>query len=102
MTTKPDQPCISAATEPSANVLTANSIVESRIQSLAQELQDLILDFTLLATMKNEEVLVSQDYRPPWQISVDSRTRKVVAPVYYGIAIFEIDRADTSYLHHML
>lgn len=62
--------------------------LENHIQALPQELQDMILDFTLIAAIEGVQAVV--DDPPPWQISVNSRTRKIVAPKFYGTASFVV------------
>ncbi|USW56685.1 hypothetical protein Slin15195_G100040 [Septoria linicola] len=54
--------------------------LEQRIQSLAQELQDQILDETLIATTRSRhlrKVFIEPSYRPPRELSLNSRTRQV-------------------------
>ena len=64
--------------------------LEQRIQQLPQELQDQILDAVLsLATANAKTVLITAAYRPPWQISVDRRTRKKQARDYYANSVFQ-------------
>lgn len=60
--------------------------LDNRIQALPQELQDTILDFVLIAGVKCIEKRIHDS--PPWQISVNSRTRKFVALEFYETASF--------------
>ncbi|PIA89234.1 hypothetical protein CB0940_06876 [Cercospora beticola] len=62
--------------------------LEDHIQALPQELQDKILDFTLIAAVEGVQAVI--DDTPPWQISVNSRTRKFVAPKFYETASFVV------------
>lgn len=64
-----------------------------RIAGLAQELQDMILDHTLIATAQASElpdiaVGTGTGYRPPWQNRLDSRSRKEFTKWYYKNNIF--------------
>ena len=62
--------------------------IEWRIHQLPQELQDTILDFVL--TIPSTEVQLTTAYKPPWQLSVDRRTRRVQAKDYYRYVHFYI------------
>ncbi|USW56684.1 hypothetical protein Slin15195_G100030 [Septoria linicola] len=83
------------------------SELDSRIKALAQELQDLILDFTLIASFKpthqGDVVRLGFDdrygtpYKPPWQLSVDRRSRKEFATWYYGENIFYLPWSYEGY-----
>ena len=65
------------------------SIIKERIEKLPQELQDEILDWTLLLTSKKAtHVLITPEYCPPWQLSVNQRTRRIQAYEYYSNSIF--------------
>ncbi|KAI5362623.1 hypothetical protein Slin14017_G063040 [Septoria linicola] len=72
--------------------------LETRIESLAQELQDLILDFTLIGGIESarsgDAVHVERGtYKPPWQLSVNRRSRKEVSASYYSSNIFQLPDA---------
>lgn len=65
--------------------------LDNRIADLAQELQDKILDHTLIATAQESllpDVLITNNYRPPWQTRFDSRSRKEFIKWYYKHNIF--------------
>ncbi|KXT14089.1 hypothetical protein AC579_802 [Pseudocercospora musae] len=65
--------------------------IEERITALPQELQDQILETTLIASIKLQNVvLITPNYKPPWQLSVNRATRRVVAEVYYGTFVFQV------------
>lgn len=77
----------------SANVshFTPRLTVEERIKALPQELQDQILESTLIASLKLQEVVtLNKSYFPPWQLSINRVTRKTIAEAYYGVAIFQV------------
>ncbi|CAK1357965.1 unnamed protein product [Cercospora beticola] len=69
--------------------------LEERIQSLAQELQDMILDYTLL--IEPTTVNITDRYQPPWQLSVNRRTRPLVAEHYYSTST----SSDMTRLHDL-
>ncbi|KAI5362630.1 hypothetical protein Slin14017_G063110 [Septoria linicola] len=63
----------------------------NRIQALTPELRDLILDHTLIAGREpHKNTVIDPNYQPPWQISVDSRSRQVVTAIYYAKTCFGI------------
>lgn len=58
--------------------------IEERIQILPQELQDQILDSLLILTKRNLSFIwITPNYKPPWQLSLDHRTRRTQAYDYY-------------------
>ena len=66
----------------------------ARIGGVAQELQDMILDYTLTSSAEgllSGEIVINKDYRPPWQLQLNSRSRKVFAKWYYKHNIFRAD-----------
>lgn len=63
--------------------------IEDRIRRLPQELQDLILDFTLIPSART--VNINESYRPPWQLRINRRSREIVAMTYYRDTTFIID-----------
>ncbi|KAM3424682.1 hypothetical protein BST61_g6669 [Cercospora zeina] len=73
--------------------------VEQRIRNLSQELQDMILDYTLL--VEPSTVTITDTYRPPWQLSVNRRTRPIVAQHFYSTSTFN-DNTALKNLEHWL
>lgn len=67
--------------------------IEQRIQSLPQELQNEILDYTLVGGLPRAPVTISADYRPPWQLSVDHRSRAIVQEAFYSGNLFVFYKA---------
>lgn len=63
--------------------------LEQRIQALPQELQDNILDFTLLDPPSVVRIKAWYQ-KPPWQLSVNRRTRALVARHYYSFSTFQL------------
>lgn len=76
-----------ASTLSASNNATPN-IDDHRIQALSRELQDLILDFTLLAGVECRDVQIGAAYKPPWQLGVNQRTRKFLVKHYHRTSIF--------------
>ncbi|PPJ52781.1 hypothetical protein CBER1_11305 [Cercospora berteroae] len=62
--------------------------IDDRIQALSQELQDLILDFTLLSGVKCHNAWIIGSYKRPWQLEVNKRTRKFLLEHYYSESMF--------------
>ena len=62
--------------------------VEEHIQSLPQELQDAILDFTI-AVDTTTTININDDYRPPTkQLSINRKTSATLAQQYYSTNTF--------------
>ncbi|GIZ41281.1 hypothetical protein CKM354_000459200 [Cercospora kikuchii] len=64
--------------------------IEDRIQALSQELQDLILDFTLSSGVKCHNVWIVGNYKPPWQLQVNKRTRRFLLNHYSSESLFTV------------
>ncbi|KAF2216871.1 hypothetical protein CERZMDRAFT_80891 [Cercospora zeae-maydis SCOH1-5] len=71
--------------------------VEDRIQNLCQELQAMILDYTLF--VEPSTVAITDAYRPPWQLSVNRRTRPIVAEHFYSTSTFSDNTARLNLQH---
>lgn len=52
------------------------------VQSLPQELQDMILDFTVAITPAN--VHIDEHYKPPVQLQINRATRSKAAATFYS------------------
>ena len=72
-----------------ADLAALDTELVGRIQALPQELQDVILDYALsLDDDEDIAVAIDDDYRFPWQIQINSRTRKKVTQAYYTRSTF--------------
>lgn len=71
----------------------SNLTLARRIQNLAQELQDLIFDCTV-AIEPGQVITIYRDYRPPAQLQISSRSRKLAARQYYSTSIFLVSDYD--------
>lgn len=70
---------------------TANEpTLEDRIQALPQEMKDMILDFTV-AVKPDQTVVIDREHKAPWQLQVNSATRKQYAPTYFRTSKFQSD-----------
>ena len=69
---------------------TNDPTLDDRIQSLPQELQDIILDFTV-AVKPDQTIVIKSKLKAPWQLQINSATRKQNAPIYFGTSKFQTD-----------
>lgn len=67
------------------------------IQSLPQELKDLIFDFAFTPPPPNTVVKVDANYRPPTYISICSTLRAKTAQQYYSSSVFMFDEPCEGY-----
>ncbi|KAF7191728.1 hypothetical protein HII31_06773 [Pseudocercospora fuligena] len=79
--------------------------IEDRIKTVPQELKDVILEFTLLASLKPSDqnvVSITRHYKPPWQISINHVTREPICQAFYGLSIFRVNatRFPQPWLRH--
>ncbi|KXS99326.1 hypothetical protein AC578_6729 [Pseudocercospora eumusae] len=65
--------------------------VQRRVRALCQELQDMILDFTLGSFEPGETVIINEDYQPPKALAINRATRKKLAARYYSNTEFIIN-----------
>ncbi|USW56687.1 hypothetical protein Slin15195_G100060 [Septoria linicola] len=68
--------------------------LEARIQALVPELQDQILDWTLLTGVSESLTRINRKYRPPMQMQLDRRTRILAAKFYYRNCCFRCPVGD--------
>ncbi|PPJ52782.1 hypothetical protein CBER1_11306 [Cercospora berteroae] len=86
----------------SSSTANSNLVLESPelphfIQALALELQDMILDYTLVASLENakdksptNKIMLTSRYRFPWQLHLNRRTRRLVAHHYFAYPVFQL------------
>lgn len=65
----------------------AITALETRIQNLCQELQDMILE-ELLAAQIPQIIVVEPDYNPPAALQLNRKTRAKFSKVYYDRLIY--------------
>lgn len=64
---------------------------DSRIRALPQELQDIILDYTIFSQPSlNNIIPITRQYKPPLGLQVNRHTRARFAKAYYGGSIFHV------------
>ncbi|USW54307.1 hypothetical protein Slin15195_G076260 [Septoria linicola] len=68
--------------------------LEVRLQSLPPELQDAILLLVLESSLAKGVVNLSKSYRPPWQLNVNSYSRRMLSGIHYG--------DDTTFCHTLM
>ncbi|GIZ45983.1 hypothetical protein CKM354_000912700 [Cercospora kikuchii] len=82
----------------------ANSIefeeLQRRIASMAQELQDMILDYVLEVGEQPEAHVM--DWKPPLALHVSSKSRQRVAPDYFPNTVFVVNRQKSIQWTHKL
>ncbi|KXS95453.1 hypothetical protein AC578_4727 [Pseudocercospora eumusae] len=68
--------------------------LEERIQTLAQELQDMIFDFTV--SFDPGVITIDDKWKAPWQLQINRATRAKISKTYYGRFSFRISsRCDS-------
>ncbi|KAK4618052.1 hypothetical protein CLAFUW4_11949 [Fulvia fulva] len=73
------------------NTTSTMATLDSRIASLPQELQDIILDFTLSATNPlTGRAEIAHDHRPPLSLQINRTLRSKFAAHYYSTTIFTV------------
>lgn len=99
MATRSDSEVTNEITATTGNNIETTNELDSRIQSLAQELQDTILSFTdgfhIPAT-----VAIAESYRPPVALQLNRKLRAKFAKEYYGGATFVAIVNSKEELHH--
>lgn len=65
--------------------------LDSKIQSLAQELQDMIFYFYEGSQLQESVDIAPESYKPPVALQLDRKSRSRFAAAYYHLAVFKID-----------
>ncbi|EME78621.1 uncharacterized protein MYCFIDRAFT_78331 [Pseudocercospora fijiensis CIRAD86] len=65
--------------------------IDARIQALPQELQDMILKWTLAETMPGPETEINRFYQTPWQLQFNRTSRRDLARNYFASSKFRFD-----------
>lgn len=69
-----------------------------RIQALPQELQDIILDYTISFQPAEDNIVrITSDYKPPLGLQVSWHTRAMFAKAYYSEFIFQAEFSEYSH-----
>ncbi|KAI5362817.1 hypothetical protein Slin15195_G101980 [Septoria linicola] len=77
------------------SVAAASPTLDDRIQDLPQELQDIILEFTLESP--SATVLLTKDYKPPGPLAISRKTRAKAATSYYNNSAFLFEKTSRTY-----
>lgn len=70
--------------------------LDSKIQTLCQELQDMILEFVQDHDIPTKPVMLDKYYKTPGALQISRKTRATFAKKYYGVAYFECTVIDVD------
>lgn len=78
-----------ATTSSASATMYSAPTLDERIQALAQELQDIIFDYTV--AIDTEVVTIDKDWKAPWQLQINRATRAKFSKVYYSHTRFNVN-----------